>query len=212
VVGVESKCTEFLTAKRKVEVSPRYLALAARGDERASSRWFGALAHVSEFRLLDAYQLIKHYLGLSSTYQERPLKLVYLYWEPANAGEIPIFAQHRDELERCRRAEHRCRSRPPPCRYPVVTALSPVIGYDKASAISHKADDEGTSLRDAALALGVSEADFDRIVQPKLMVGDPRRDLGLEGCRSSVLPVRHWRSPERQSTAPILPQAPGMHG
>jgi fumarase hydratase-like protein len=42
-----------------------------------------------------------------------------------------------------------------------------VIGYDKASAISHKADDEGTSLRDAALALGVSAADFDRIVQPK---------------------------------------------
>jgi fumarate hydratase class II len=63
----------------------------------------------------------------------------------------------------------------------LVTALSPVIGYDKASAISHKADREGTSLRDAALALGVSAADFDRIVQPKTMVGDPRRDLGLKG-------------------------------
>jgi fumarate hydratase class II len=62
----------------------------------------------------------------------------------------------------------------------LVTALSPVIGYDKASAISHKADREGTSLRDAALALGVSAADFDRIVQPKTMVGNPRRDLGLE--------------------------------
>jgi len=63
----------------------------------------------------------------------------------------------------------------------LVTALSPVIGYDKASAIAHKADDEGTSLREAALALGVSADDFDRIVQPKTMVGDPRRDLGLEG-------------------------------
>src|SRR5215813_5697949 len=57
----------------------------------------------------------------------------------------------------------------------LVTALSPVIGYDKASAISHKADDEGTSLREAALALGVPGADFDRIVQPTTMVGDPRR-------------------------------------
>jgi fumarate hydratase, class II len=56
-----------------------------------------------------------------------------------------------------------------------------VAGYDKASAISHKADDEGMTLREAALALGVSAADFDRIVQPKAMVGDPRRDLGLEG-------------------------------
>jgi fumarate hydratase class II len=40
-------------------------------------------------------------------------------------------------------------------------------------------DDEQTSLRDAALALGVSEADFDRIVEPKTMVGDPHRDLGI---------------------------------
>jgi hypothetical protein len=38
---------------------------------------------------------------------------------------------------------------------------------------------EGTGLRDAALALGVSEADFDRIVDPKTMVGDPRHDLGV---------------------------------
>jgi fumarate hydratase class II len=61
----------------------------------------------------------------------------------------------------------------------LVTALSPHIGYDKASAIAHKADDEGTTLREAAVALGVSAADFDRIVDPRSMVGDPRRDLGL---------------------------------
>ena len=34
----------------------------------------------------------------------------------------------------------------------LVTALSPVIGYDKASAIAHQANDQGTTLRDAALA------------------------------------------------------------
>jgi fumarate hydratase class II len=62
----------------------------------------------------------------------------------------------------------------------LVTALSPHIGYDKASAIAHKADDEGTTLREAALALGVPAAEFDRIVDPKTMVGDPRRDLGLQ--------------------------------
>ncbi len=63
----------------------------------------------------------------------------------------------------------------------LVTALSPHIGYDRASAIAHKADDEGTTLREAALALGVSAGDFDRIVDPKAMVGSPRRDLGLAG-------------------------------
>jgi fumarate hydratase class II len=61
----------------------------------------------------------------------------------------------------------------------LVTALSPHIGYDKASAIAHKADDEGTTLREAALARGVSAADFDDIVKPETMVGDPRSDLGL---------------------------------
>jgi fumarate hydratase class II len=61
----------------------------------------------------------------------------------------------------------------------LVTALSPHIGYDKAAAIAHKADDEGSSLREAALALGVQAADFDRLVDPMSMVGDPRRDLGL---------------------------------
>ncbi|GAB3230457.1 class II fumarate hydratase [Glycomyces halotolerans] len=62
----------------------------------------------------------------------------------------------------------------------LVTALSPHIGYDRASAIAHKADHEGTTLREAAVAMGVDAADFDRIVDPATMVGDPRRDLGLD--------------------------------
>ncbi|MDF3291443.1 class II fumarate hydratase [Streptomyces silvisoli] len=52
----------------------------------------------------------------------------------------------------------------------LVTALSPEIGYDKASRIAHKADDEGTTLREAALASGyISPEDFDRIVDPQHM-------------------------------------------
>ena len=55
----------------------------------------------------------------------------------------------------------------------LVTALSPVLGYDKAAAIAHQASEEGTTLRDAALASGeISAADFDRIVDPSAMVGD----------------------------------------
>jgi fumarate hydratase class II len=56
----------------------------------------------------------------------------------------------------------------------LVTALSPVIGYDKASAIAHQANDQGTTLREAALASGdISGKDFDRIVNPSAMVGLP---------------------------------------
>ena len=51
-----------------------------------------------------------------------------------------------------------------------VTALSPKIGYDKAAEIAKKAHHEGTTLRDAALALGyVTGAEFDAYVVPKEM-------------------------------------------
>jgi fumarate hydratase, class II len=60
----------------------------------------------------------------------------------------------------------------------LVTALSPVIGYDKASAIAHKALDDNTTLREAALSSGyISAEEFDRIVVPAHMVGDPHKDL-----------------------------------
>ncbi len=53
----------------------------------------------------------------------------------------------------------------------LVTALSPVIGYDKASKIAHYALDNDLTLKAAALKLGfVSEAEFDRIVDPAKMV------------------------------------------
>ena len=53
----------------------------------------------------------------------------------------------------------------------LVTALSPVIGYDHASKIAHYALDHDLSLRDAALRLGLIDAkEFDRIVNPATMV------------------------------------------
>jgi len=53
----------------------------------------------------------------------------------------------------------------------LVTALSPVIGYDKASKIAHYANDNDLTLKAAALKLGfVTEAEFDSVVDPKKMV------------------------------------------
>jgi fumarate hydratase class II len=48
----------------------------------------------------------------------------------------------------------------------MVTALAPVIGYDKASAIAHTAIDDDLTLKQAALKSGVSEELFDRVVVP----------------------------------------------
>ena len=53
----------------------------------------------------------------------------------------------------------------------LVTALSPVIGYDKASKIAHYAMDNDLTLKQAALKLGfVTEVEFDRVVDPRKMV------------------------------------------
>jgi fumarate hydratase, class II len=54
----------------------------------------------------------------------------------------------------------------------LVTALSPSIGYDKAAEVAKKAHREGTTLKEAALALGyVTEAEYDEAVRPERMVG-----------------------------------------
>ncbi|MBN8899590.1 MAG: fumarate hydratase, class II [Rhodospirillales bacterium 69-11] len=53
----------------------------------------------------------------------------------------------------------------------LVTALAPVIGYDKASQIAHHAMDHDQTLREAALELGyVSAEEFDTIVDPSKMI------------------------------------------
>jgi fumarate hydratase class II len=60
----------------------------------------------------------------------------------------------------------------------LVTALSPTIGYDKATAIAHNANDEGLTLMQAALTSGsIDEQRFDDIVDP--------RKLGGHGVASS---------------------------
>jgi len=52
----------------------------------------------------------------------------------------------------------------------LVTALSPVVGYDKSAQIAHTAHVEGTSLREAAIKLGFLTADeFDKWVKPEAM-------------------------------------------
>jgi fumarate hydratase class II len=54
----------------------------------------------------------------------------------------------------------------------LVTALNPHIGYDKAAQIAKKAHKEGSTLKEAALALGyVTAEQFDQWVRPEAMVG-----------------------------------------
>ena len=60
----------------------------------------------------------------------------------------------------------------------LVTALSPVIGYQKAAHIAEKAAADGSTLREAAIASGDVDADaFDKAIVPADMIG-----TGLDGA------------------------------
>ncbi|HSO46886.1 MAG TPA: class II fumarate hydratase [Rhizobiaceae bacterium] len=60
----------------------------------------------------------------------------------------------------------------------LVTAIAPIVGYDNAARIAHKAAHDGTTLREAALASGLIDADtFDRATDPRPMTGK-----GLSGA------------------------------
>src|SRR4030088_2691752 len=68
----------------------------------------------------------------------------------------------------------------------LVTALAPVIGYDKASRIAHYAMDNDLTLKTAALKLGfVTEQEFDRVVDPAKMVR-PYVAKGIDPAKTSV--------------------------
>jgi fumarate hydratase, class II len=66
----------------------------------------------------------------------------------------------------------------------MVTALSPVIGYDKAAAISYYAIDHDLTLKEAALAKGVSEDLFDRVVDPVALTRPGSADLSSRSTKS----------------------------
>jgi fumarate hydratase, class II len=59
----------------------------------------------------------------------------------------------------------------------MVTALSPVIGYDKAAEISYYAIDHDLTLKEAALAKGVSEDLYDRVVDPLALTRGGSADI-----------------------------------
>jgi fumarate hydratase class II len=65
----------------------------------------------------------------------------------------------------------------------MVTALSPLIGYDKASVISHYAIDHDLTLKQAALQNGVSEELYDRVVNPLALTQGGSADLPAKGPR-----------------------------
>jgi hypothetical protein len=101
VVAVESKCLEPLTP-HKAEFAPAYDSEIE--PQRRQTAWFREMQRLVEnprsYHWLDAAQLVKHAFGLAYTFPDRPVTLLYLFWEPSNPDEYPIFSEHRAELAR----------------------------------------------------------------------------------------------------------------
>ena len=100
VIGIESKLTEPLSRHRAV-FSPRYREKIR--DERRESAWFREMLRLEDdperYVWLDAAQLVKHAYGLAHTFPDKPVTLLYLYWEPRNAERFPLFVEHRGEID-----------------------------------------------------------------------------------------------------------------
>ena len=59
------------------------------------------MADHQRFHLVDAPQLVKHVLAaLTAARDGDAVQLIYAFWEPTNALEHPVFAQHRAETRR----------------------------------------------------------------------------------------------------------------
>jgi hypothetical protein len=53
---------------------------------------FGAFAPVG------VTQIVKHYLGIKRVLRDRQVILGYLFWEPSDRDEYPVFAHHRNQI------------------------------------------------------------------------------------------------------------------
>lgn len=98
VVGIESKCTEYLS-RHTARFSTSYETGIR--DARRESGWFQEMLRLIKspqaYTWLDAAQLVKHAFGLMRCFPDRRVTLLYLYWEPRNADDHPVFQEHRLE-------------------------------------------------------------------------------------------------------------------
>lgn len=99
LAAIESKCFEYLTPKR-ARFSGRYRSEIV--DKRCDSPWFAEMLRLvsregPSYQFLDAAQLIKHAFGLMRA-AAKPTTLLYLYWQPMDAGLSPLFERHRSEI------------------------------------------------------------------------------------------------------------------
>ena len=106
-MAVESKFLETLRPTKEAEFKESYnQVIQTKAEPVWQDTYKALLVDPKKFIHLDAAQLVKHYLGIRNTFQDRRVTkvLVYLFWEPTNADDLPEFREHRREVELFSRA------------------------------------------------------------------------------------------------------------
>ncbi len=107
VIAIESKFLEILESPTEYFADSYFEKLKV---DQKNSTFFREMLRIQlngdckSYQWLDAAQLIKHAFGLINTFPDRPVTLIYLYWEPSNVEELPkewkdVFVGHRREIE-----------------------------------------------------------------------------------------------------------------
>ena len=107
LVAVESKFLETLQPPKVAEFKESYNhVIQTKAEPVWQDTYKALLVDPKKYIYLDAAQLVKHYLGIRNTFQDRRVTkvLVYLFWEPTNADDLPEFLEHRREVELFSRA------------------------------------------------------------------------------------------------------------
>lgn len=104
IVAVESKLCEHLAPGHTAEFKESYERVAPLAHESWAALYTLLKCEPDHFVYLDAAQLVRHYLGVRAQIGERrrhankQAKLIYLYWEPADAESHLACMTHRDEV------------------------------------------------------------------------------------------------------------------
>lgn len=98
IIGIESKFLELLKPEK-----PKFSA--SYSDKFLAELDDGLPTIVNHFRknaeptFLDTAQLVKHSIGLLNNKRKRSAKLIYVYWQPLNPDNFPVYKQHKTELD-----------------------------------------------------------------------------------------------------------------
>lgn len=108
VLVIEAKCLEYLRrgetadvrrSAKKVPFSTQYLRTERLLDNKFGELYKEINTDFGAFAPVGVAQIVKHYLGIkNSRHQDRPAILGYLFWEPSDHEQYPVFAHHRKQI------------------------------------------------------------------------------------------------------------------